>query len=277
MSGQAVEPFAVAVGDLSERTTLPMRAPTEARRDPVPLPFQMPRRRNDGEVGPGGTLKMESGGSLVSRARAQVSQGAVGALRAGARPASPKQAPQLHQKSTSAIAVKRGAPMSSTMTRQVLYTHPQPVSVPRTDVTPIVVRAGTIGAIVGLCCVAIAVGIVELRHGRHSTTVATSAPSLAAENPTGAPSVPAITLPSVGAAQPTSSSTPAAPFMSLPPAGPVVTSASVKVLPPPMASIAPMPKPPVSTRRSPPKPVFVPLVGDDDLPRRDPVAGKPLF
>jgi len=270
-STRAVEPLAVAVGDLSERTTLPMRQRQEDHRNP--LPFQRPVPGDEGEVGPGGTIKMASGGSLVARARAHMSHQAAEVQRTGVGSPSPKQTQQSDRTSTPTTPAQRGTPMSSTMTRQVLYAHPHPVSVPRNNVTPIVVQAGAIGAIIGLCCVAVAVGVVGLRQGRLSRTVETAAPTSTAENATGVPSVasaPAIVLATSTVALTSASPTLAAAFP------PAVAVASARVPAPLTTSTAPMPKPPISARHTP-KPVFVPLVGDDDHPYRNPPEAKPRF
>ena len=282
-SSRALEPLALAVGDPSERTTLPMRERHESHHNP--LPFRPPQPRDDGEVGPGGTIKMESGGSLVARARAQASRQPAGVQRTGVGSPSAKQTQQLGTNPTSTKPAQRGTPTRSTMTRQVLHAHPHPVSLPRNSVTPIVVRAGAIGAVIGLCCVAVAVGVVGLRHGRLSTTVATATPSSTAENTTGLPTVasaPAIVLATSTVALTSASPALAAAFPPVTPSGalvaspPAVAVASARVPTPLTASVAPMPKPPISTRHTP-KPVFVPLVGDDDQPYRHPLEGKPRF
>jgi serine/threonine protein kinase len=268
-SRPAMLPPLVAIGADCQRTTLPTPEVNGPHRNTLPfLPVATrthERRRgatnmkDDGEVGPSGTIRMESGGGLVARAIAQARLQAEQA-RAMEPPKPPRQ--RIEPPRAPERAAPRGTPTTSTMqSRLPLRSGPA-----RAEVTRIVIQAVGIGAAISLVFAVVAIGIAEVRHKRLPPAAASSAPIAA---PTSAlPVAPVV----VNEPAPSPSAVAVAP-------APVALSATAAVttgtMPTPSSgasAAAAALRSPIAPRRvpksTPTTTRFEPLVGDDNLPFR---------
>jgi serine/threonine protein kinase len=271
-SRPAMAPPLIAIGANCQRTTLPTPEVNGPRRNTlpfVPIATRTHERlgamttNDDGEVGPSGTIRMESGGGLVARAVAQARLQAERA-RAMEPPKPPRQ--RIEQPRAPEGATHRGTPTTSTMPSR-LPLRSGPV---RTGVTPIVVQAVGIGAAISLAF-AVMVLVIAGRHKRLQPTVVSIEPSSTAVTSVGArASASPIALVAVSEPAPSSSAVAVATaLVATPPSAAVATGAMSTPIFAPSASALKYPIAPRRMPKSTPTTIpFEPLVGDDDRPFR---------